>query len=122
MLYTVRNDKKIFNDDGSINKDIYDFSALENIYKFASKHKKLLKLSVIVWHGSVPENLEKEINALENHKRRDYLLRFIDNYCYELSTWALKNDFDFRQIEGINEIASTDESSMYRNRFCRIII
>ena len=117
MLYTVRNDKKIFNDDGSINKDIYDFSALENIYKFASKHKKLLKLSVIVWHGSVPENLEKEINALENHKRRDYLLRFIDNYCYELSTWALKNDFDFRQIEGINEIASTDESSMYRNSF-----
>lgn len=117
MLYTVKNDKRIFNDDGSINKNIYDFSSMENIYKFALRHKKLLKLNAIIWHGAVPENLEREINCLENHKRRDYLLRFIDNYCYELSNWALNNDFDFRQIEAISELASTDESAMIRNSF-----
>ena len=117
MIFTVKNDCKIFNEDGSINKNIYDFSAMENIYKFAMKHKKLLKLNVILWHGAVPVNLEKEIDALENHKKRDYLLRFIDNYCYELSNWALNNDFDFRQIEAISELASTDESSMVRNCF-----
>ena len=117
MIYTVKNDKKIFNEDGSINSNLYDFSAMENIYKFALNHKKLLKLNVIVWHGAVPENLEREINCLENHKRRDYLLRFIDNYCLELSNWALNNDFDFRQIEAINELASNEETSMLRNSF-----
>lgn len=117
MLYTVKNDKRIFNEDGSINKNIYDFSELEKIYRFALNHKKLLKYSVCIWHGSVPENLEREINCLENHKRREYLLNFIDDYCLELSNWALKNDFDFRQIEAISEIASTDETSMIRNSF-----
>ena len=117
MIFTVKNNCKIFNEDGSINKNIYDFSGMEKIYKFAIRHKKLLKLNVVLWHGAVPENLILEINELENHKRRDYLLRFIDNYCYELSKWALNNDFDFRQIEAISELASTDESTMIRNDY-----
>ena len=117
MLFTIRKDKRIFNEDGSINKDIYDFSYLEKIYNYAIEHKKLIKLNTIINNVIVPINLIKEINDLENHKKRDYLLRFIEDYVNEISIWATRHSYDFRQIEVIDNIASPTEESMLRNSF-----
>lgn len=111
-------DKKIFLEDGSINKDIYDYSRLKEIFDFAKKHNKEIKICSLILNSSIPENLQKEINDISDNQKRKYLLNFINDYVKNIKEWVTLNNYKIRQIEAINGFATNDDNTtMYKDTF-----
>ena len=123
MRITIDNNAQVFMPDGSINPNLYDFSLMEDIYKYAKENGKELKFHTILWHKHVPENLQREILSMSPEKQRETTLFFLNDYISHLSEWARTNGFEFRQIDVLNEIASDkDHSDPLRKSFWRDVI
>lgn len=123
MNYIIDNTKKVFNKDGSINQDIYNFSDLGKVFEYSKRHGKDLKLHTLIWHKSVPENLQSEVESLPNDQQRGALLTFINNYFYNVSKYLKDNNFKLRQIDVLNEIVSDDDNKdLLRNSFFKRIL
>lgn len=123
MNYIIDNTKKVFNSDGSINNDIYNFNDLGKVLEYGKRHGKELKLHTLIWHKSIPENLQSEIEALPSDQQRGALLTFINNYFYNISKYLKDNNYKLRQIDVLNEIVSDDDNKeLLRNSFFKRIL
>lgn len=124
MKMTVPADQRIFDDNGNINPDLeFDFSRIKTIYDYAKEHGKQIKHHELLWHNSVPENLRIELEKINDPSKRRYMsLKFLDYYYGKLAD-VLK-EYDIRQIDALNEIASDDmtSSDTYRQSFWRDMI
>ncbi len=106
MLSTIKLNEQVFMPDGTINPNLYDFSLMEEVFKFVQGKGKELKFHTILWHDSIPTNLQREILAMPKEQQRIATLSFFKDYISHLSDWATSNGFHFRQIDVLNEIAS----------------
>lgn len=123
MTYIVDNSKKIFASDGSINPDIYNFNDLAKVFEFAKEHNKEIKLHTLIWHRAVPENLQREIEALPVDQQRGALLTFINNYFSQMCKFINNGGYKLRQIDVLNEIVSDDDNKdLLRNSFFKRIL
>lgn len=124
MKMTVPVDQRIFYDNGNINPNLhFDFSRIKTIYDYAKEHGKQIKHHELLWHNSVPENLIIELKRIDDpSQKRNMALKFL-NYYYEKLAVFLK-EYDVRQIDALNEIASDDIASnnIYRQSFWKDMI
>ena len=123
MNYVIDNTKKVFESDGSINPEIYNFSDLKKLFDYATIKGKDIKLHTLVWHKAVPENLQNEIEAMPVDQQRGALLAFFNNYCSEMSKFINENGYNLRQVDVLNEIVSDDDTKdLLRNSFFKRIL
>lgn len=124
MKMTIPADQRIFDDNGNINPNLqFDFSRIKIIYDYAKEHGKQIKHHELLWHNSVPENLRIELERIDDpSQKRNMTLKFL-NYYYEKLAGFLK-EYDVRQIDALNEIASDDmtSSNIYRQSFWKDMI
>jgi endo-1,4-beta-xylanase len=132
MYSTVLNNQKIFNepilDENNnicINPNIkYNFNMIKETYDFAKEHGKQIKFHTFLWHNAIPENLKNEIDSVSNPVlKRKMALAFIENYACGLSNFMKENDYDLRQVEALNEIASdSNGEGVLRNSWWKNVI
>ena len=95
MGVTVKNNVPLFKD-GSINKDVFDFTYLDKIVLFAKQNKLKVRLHTLIWHKYFPKIL--------NDCSKEQVTRFLDSYFSCIAS-RYGNDF-FPCIDVLNEIAS----------------
>lgn len=110
MYCTVPNNQQLFDANGNLNPNIqYNFDMVKEIYDFAQQHGKQIKFHTFLWHNAVPENLKNEVEKVSDlSKRRDMIKAFLNDYASKLSSFMIENEYDLRQIEGLNEIANDE--------------
>lgn len=128
LKMTLPGNQQIFDSNGNINPNLtFDFSRIKTIYDYAKANGKQIKHHELLWHNSVPENLRKEIERVddltisEQEKqilKRNMCLKFYDYYFKQLSNFFVENNYDIRQIDVLNEIANDKkEGTVLRESF-----
>ena len=95
MGATVKNNVPLVKN-GSINKDVFDFTYLDKIVLFAKQNRLKVRLHTLVWHKYFPKILDD--------CSKEQVTRFLDSYFSCIAS-RYGNDF-FPCIDVLNEIAS----------------
>lgn len=128
LKMTLPGNQQIFESNGNINPNLaFDFSRIKTIYDYAKANGKQIKHHELLWHNSVPENLKKEIERIDDltiseqekqNLKRNMCLKFYDYYFKQLSDFFVENNYDIRQIDVLNEIANDKkEGTILRESF-----
>lgn len=104
MNITIRNNIPLYDEDGNINGELFNFYYLDNVVNFAKKHNMDIKLHTLVWHDHFPK-------VLENASSKD-TYQFLDKYFETISN---RYKDTFYAVDVINEIAAPIDSLEYKN-------
>ena len=104
MTLTIREDLPLFNENGEINKNLFDFNYLDKIVNFASENEMQVRLHTLVWHKHFPK-------ILENCSRED-CLKFLDTYFSIIA--SRYGEEKFSSIDVINEICADIKSEKFK--------
>ena len=118
MSYVVDCDVDLFID-GVINEEAFRLNEAEILYNYARDNGKELKLHTLLWHNAYPKSLEVLLDGKSDSEKRDITMNFLNQYMGYLSRWANENDYQFKQIDVVNEIANDSENTIgvYRDSF-----
>lgn len=116
LKMTLPGDQKIFDIDGNINPNLtFNFKGIKTIFDYAKANGKQIKYHELLWHNSLPENLKKEIEKVDELSiskqkkqklKRNMCLNFYEYYFRKLSDFFKENSYNIRQIDVLNEIAN----------------
>lgn len=94
MSLTVRSDLPLFDENGFINPEIFDFSYLDKVVTFAQKYNMKIRLHTLVWHKHFPTLLKDCSKEQVFQFLNKYFSIIVDRYGEKL----------FSTIDVLNEI------------------
>ena len=115
MESTIKRGVNLFNSDGTINRDAYDFEELIKVYDFALKHNKQIKLSNLLVGNVFPKSLNKALDGKSSEEQRSMVILFLEDYLNNIAMIASEKGYQFRQIDVVNNIIEDFDSSLLRN-------
>lgn len=94
---TIDSSKPLFDLNGNINEELFNFQYLEKVINFAKEHNLEVRLHTLVWHKHFPEVLKNQ--------PKEVVMQFLETYFNKLNSLG-GEDFSFYTIDVINEVAS----------------
>lgn len=104
MTLTINNSMTPFNNDGSVNTKIFNFSYLDIIINFAKQNNMKVRLHTLIWHKHFPKILA--------NCSKDQIITFLDSYFSYIA-----NRYDtniFYTIDVLNEIVADINSEEFK--------
>ena len=122
MSNMIRTDLPLLNEDNTINEKIYNFEKAEIGYDFAKKHNKKMKFPHLV--DEFPTVLKEALVTIPPELHKKIVIEFLDNYMKNIYTWYINKNYNFKQIDVINNVASDNpntQASLKNNYWVKII-
>lgn len=104
MSLTVKENKPLLDKTGQINNEIFDFTYLDKIVKFANDNEMQIRFHTLLWHQHFPKLLKS--------CTKEQCLKFLDSYFS-----AIANKYDetiFSSIDVINEMCADINSNEFK--------
>lgn len=104
MTLTINDQMELFNSDGTINFQVFNFSYLDTIIAFAKQNNMKVRLHTLIWHKHFPKILD--------NCSKSQIITFLDTY---FSSIANRYGADtFYTIDVINEIVADIHSEEFQ--------
>ena len=104
MALTINDQMEPFNNDGTINSQVFNFSYLDTIVLFAKQNNMKVRLHTLVWHKHFPKILD--------NCSKTQIITFLDTYFSDI---ANRYDADtFYTIDVLNEIVADIHSEEFK--------
>lgn len=105
-----------------LNPQALNFTEFNKVAKFAKDHNKKIHINTIMWHLSVPKQIQNLAESKLPPKEKKRLAEdFLYGYMQAFVENAKNNDISLQSVEIFNEIAA-DTSSSKKNGFLRTSI